>query len=134
MFALTATNREGDLNTQKLLQSRSLPQTVHEYLQRVQAITWNRRIFVARLEDQTDLMPVTGLGPSDASPGDLACILLGCSVPVILREVSMFGSSVAYELVGETYMHGFMDGEAIIDAEREDGQKSYVDFTDFRLV
>ena len=63
-----------------------------------------------------------GLGPQHLQPNDLVCVLLGAEVPFILRElqqdaVTSFpwrfwrNSSRCYELVGECYIHGIMDGE-----------------------
>ncbi|KAL5325717.1 hypothetical protein ACEPPN_006847 [Leptodophora sp. 'Broadleaf-Isolate-01'] len=49
-----------------------------------------------------------GLGPVPAKKGDMICVLYGCSVPVILRKVEKH-----YILVGECYVHGLMDGEAL---------------------
>ncbi|RAH52211.1 HET-domain-containing protein [Aspergillus piperis CBS 112811] len=49
-----------------------------------------------------------GLVPPKTQEGDLVCVLFGCSVPVILRKQ---GSH--YILIGESYVHGIMDGEAI---------------------
>jgi hypothetical protein len=49
-----------------------------------------------------------GLGPIKARQGDHVCILYGCSVPLIFRELKG-----GFSLVGEAYVHGFMDGEAI---------------------
>jgi hypothetical protein len=51
-----------------------------------------------------------GLGPETMRQGDLICLLLGCRVPVILRRQSD-GCCV---LVGECYVHGIMDGEAML--------------------
>ena len=49
-----------------------------------------------------------GLGPTNAQKGDLVCILYGCSVPVILRK---YGKG--HRFVGESYIHGLMDGAAV---------------------
>lgn len=49
-----------------------------------------------------------GLGPTKARKGDLVCILYGCSVPVIIREHGQ-----GHEFVGESYIHGLMDGAAV---------------------
>ena len=49
-----------------------------------------------------------GLGPTNAQKGDLVCILYGCSVPVIIRK---YGQD--YRFVGESYIHGLMDGAAV---------------------
>ncbi|KAF6811522.1 ankyrin and het domain protein [Colletotrichum sojae] len=50
-----------------------------------------------------------GLCPPEAQVGDAICVLFGCSVPVILRETS----DGYVELLGEAYVHGYMDGEAV---------------------
>ncbi len=50
-----------------------------------------------------------GMAPRDTRKGDIVCLLLGCSVPVVLRERIEGG----YELVGEAYVHGIMKGEAM---------------------
>ncbi len=51
-----------------------------------------------------------GLGPAILRKGDLCCVLFGAQVPFILRSV---GEN--YQLVGETYVHGIMKGEAMVD-------------------
>jgi len=70
MSALSMASRDGDLSTPRLLQNKSLPQTVHEYLQRVQAMVWNRRIFAlesatASGTDAIPLLGMVGLGQRD---------------------------------------------------------------------
>jgi hypothetical protein len=50
----------------------------------------------------------SGLAPWDAEIGDQVCVLLGCKFPVVLRPVGGH-----YILVGESYVNGFMDGEAV---------------------
>jgi hypothetical protein len=50
-----------------------------------------------------------GAAPQESQSGDLVCVLFGCSVPVVLRK--RIGGE--YQFVGECYMHGFMDGEAL---------------------
>jgi hypothetical protein len=49
-----------------------------------------------------------GLAPQEAEEGDFVCILLGCSVPVILRKRA-FGQ--LYQCIGEAYVHGMVEGE-----------------------
>ncbi|KAF3005197.1 hypothetical protein E8E13_010776 [Curvularia kusanoi] len=49
-----------------------------------------------------------GLAPPGAQEGDRVAVLLGAKTPFILREVS--GN---YQIVGESYAHGLMNGEAI---------------------
>jgi hypothetical protein len=50
-----------------------------------------------------------GLVPAGTIPGDLVCILLGAQTPFVLRPSE--GPEGRYEVVGECYMHGMMDGE-----------------------
>ncbi|KAJ8124129.1 hypothetical protein ONZ43_g75 [Nemania bipapillata] len=55
-----------------------------------------------------------GLGPPDMKEGDYVCILIGCSVPVILRD-----EGGPMKLIGESYVHGKMEGEAMEDLREE---------------
>ncbi|KAM5511694.1 ankyrin and het domain protein [Fusarium oxysporum f. sp. phaseoli] len=52
-----------------------------------------------------------GLCPPETKDGDFICILYGCSVPVVLRKTQE-GQMI---LIGEAYVHGKMDGEAMED-------------------
>jgi hypothetical protein len=49
-----------------------------------------------------------GLVPVGTKVGDCVCIILGCVTPFIVRE-----ENGQYLLVGESYIHGIMDGEAM---------------------
>ncbi|KAK4158746.1 heterokaryon incompatibility protein-domain-containing protein [Cladorrhinum sp. PSN259] len=49
-----------------------------------------------------------GVGPVRMEKGDIVVVLLGCSVPVLLRKVNG-----GYILIGECFVLGLMDGEAI---------------------
>ena len=49
-----------------------------------------------------------GFVPRIAQEGDVVGILLGCSVPVILR---LYTTSSGFTFVGECYIHGRMEGE-----------------------
>lgn len=49
-----------------------------------------------------------GLGPKGMANGDIICVLMGYRLPVVLRDV---GSG--YQLVGDCYIQGLMDGEAL---------------------
>lgn len=49
------------------------------------------------------------LAPTSALPGDIVCVVFGAIVQYVLRRISGKG----FELVGEAYVHGIMDGEAI---------------------
>ena len=50
-----------------------------------------------------------GLGEPDTRPGDLICIFYGARTPFILRRKE---NDSTYMLIGETYVHGIMYGEA----------------------
>jgi hypothetical protein len=51
-----------------------------------------------------------GLGPLQARPGDLICIVKGAAVPYLFRKYQT-GSDSVYELLGDVYLHGIMYGE-----------------------
>jgi hypothetical protein len=46
----------------------------------------------------------------DLRAGDVVCVLLGGNMPFILRPGAEVGT---YGYVGQAYVHGFMDGEAL---------------------
>ena len=50
-----------------------------------------------------------GVGPETMDEGDLICVLLGLDVPYALRRLT----NGKYILLGEAYLHGYMDGEAL---------------------
>lgn len=50
-----------------------------------------------------------GMTHRQARKGDKICLLLGCSTPVVLRARHEGG----YQVVGDTYIHGIMNGEAL---------------------
>ena len=55
-----------------------------------------------------------GLGPKDIRNGGIVSVLLSGQVPFILRKLED-----AYMLIGESYVHGIMNGEALDDADFE---------------
>jgi hypothetical protein len=76
----------------------------------VKANTFLRRIFIT---DHSYM----GLGPPNLQPGDEIHVLLGGRTPFVLRPVHAIEGPVPfflYMLVGDCYLHGFMDGEAFI--------------------
>ena len=40
--------------------------------------------------------------------GDVICVVFGCSVPLVVRPLEE-----RWQVVGEAYVQGFMDGEAL---------------------
>ncbi len=55
------------------------------------------------------------LGPGIMKAGDIVCVLFGGKMPFCLRPRGDY-----YQLVGECYVHGFMEGEAVRMAERQE--------------
>ena len=87
----------------------------HEFLLRVQSIVWNRRLIL------TQEHSFIGLAPGETQKGDVVAILYGCSVPVILRQISdTKNQEVEYKMIGECYIDGMMDGQAL-DLKDEKG-------------
>jgi hypothetical protein len=87
----------------------------------MQTVVWMRRLML------TEKRKILGLVPDDADKGDYICILFGCSVPVVLRGVKHVPTSTQdkgthYEFVGECYVHGMMDGEAVEAVTAKDYQ------------
>jgi len=62
-----------------------------------------------------------GLAPLDTIEGDRVCVILGCSVPFIVRP-----TADGWIQVGECYVHGLMEGEAM---DMED-----IEIQDIRLI
>jgi hypothetical protein len=50
--------------------------------------------------------------PPQSKVGDILCVPIGGQVPLLLRPRS--GDVELYELIGEAYVHGVMDGMAMI--------------------
>lgn len=70
-----------DLNTSALMAHAETPSTMVTFLRRVQNVIWNRKFLIS---EEHKLL---GLAPSSAKEGDLICVLLGCTIPVLLRQV-----------------------------------------------
>jgi hypothetical protein len=61
------------------------------------------------------------LAPEITVVGDLVTVLLGGSVPFVVREWESESKDKiqTYQLVGDCYVHGCMDGELVQDAKSE---------------
>ncbi|PQE13628.1 heterokaryon incompatibility protein [Rutstroemia sp. NJR-2017a BVV2] len=66
------------------------------------SVHWNLRRMI------TTAAGYVGLGGNVCKTGDVICVIHGCSTPIILR-----GKGNAFQLVGEAYIHGIMNGEAL---------------------
>jgi hypothetical protein len=109
----------GHINTKELLAAEP-PEPTRGYLRRVQAVTWNRVVLEASCKDE-DRKTLVGIGPPMTDIGDIVCILFGCSVPCILRgpEKTTEGEEY-YKFVGEAFIYGEMDGEAVARLSKEE--------------
>lgn len=110
--ALLHVNANGDLNTNEFKNFPDTPATLKMFLERVQNVIWSRKFFLCKAMNGTP--PLYGLAPPKTANGDIICILFGCSVPVVLRKCEPNNAmDDKYTFVGECYVHGMMDGEAL---------------------
>jgi hypothetical protein len=96
---------EDTFNTNDL---KGIPGLPDEFLHRVQQVVWNRTVIRTQTDSVND-QPFIGLAPQGSQRGDIICIFFGCSVPVVLRGQD----NGEFQFVGECYVHGVMDGEAV---------------------
>ena len=80
------------------------------YFSEVKAVCMNRTVVV------TD-RGFYGLAPLLTAPGDVACIIVGVDVPFILRPR---GDAGIFRLLGESYIHGVMEGQVKEMLERKE--------------
>lgn len=121
----------GDVQPHKIRQQlKSVP--MHEFLDRLEAVLWNKRFMT--LETNTNDEEQFGIAPPRAKVGDLICVLLGCSVPVVLRQQNT-DAGTCYQLIGEAYCYNLMEGEALRQyGDLNDEQlKELPECIDFRL-
>lgn len=71
-----------------------------------------------------------GIVAPNTERGDLICILFGGEVPFILRAVE----GGRYRLIGECYVHGIMDGEALDDEIKKTSSEHRNIVQEFMLV
>lgn len=112
LACLQHTNRAGDLDIDDLKRILNISSLAIAFLERVQCVIWGRRVFKTEGKPARNQEPFFGLGPSDLRSGDIVCILFGCSVPIILRNVSGDQNS-PYRFICGSYVYGVMGGEAI---------------------
>ena len=68
------------------------------------------------------------IGPEYAQVGDVVVVLLGCAVPVVLRERNE-GSGGGWGIIGDAYVNGFMDGRAVNEVELGGRSKEIFDIS-----
>ena len=93
---------DGSFDWTRLLETAG--KDMRSYLNVTNGLTRGRAFFSARDGK-------FGLAPRDTCKGDIVCIVLGCRYPIVLRPALSNGKS--YQVVGECYIEGFMNGEAI---------------------
>jgi hypothetical protein len=64
------------------------------------------------------------LVPDFAKVSDTICVFLGAKVPYVIRESSEEGRS--WQLVGETYVHGVMDGVSMLGRMKDASKTEWV--------
>ncbi|KAI2464586.1 hypothetical protein F4781DRAFT_425418 [Annulohypoxylon bovei var. microspora] len=120
----------GHISTKNILEQNSTG-IMCDYIKRVQAVTWNRVVLEATDENNPN-ENLVGIGPPLTELGDLICIIFGCSVPCIIRPWMFVPPSKNndivkrrkpdsdkgehpdyYEFIGEAFIYGKMDGQAI---------------------
>ena len=74
----------------------------------VETVTHNRRLFVTE-------KGYLGIAPATTELGGAVCVLFGSQMPMDLRQ-----EDDHWLFVGQTYIHGIMDGEALegVDVEK----------------
>jgi hypothetical protein len=81
--------------------------TIAEFLQRVQAVIWNRYLI------RTDGGRL-GLVQESAETGDRICILYGCSIPVVLRKFEKTPAQLREEQAEDEIAHEEQKKEAVL--------------------
>lgn len=120
LHAMALADNNGDLPVQEHLKDgiagrRKHSQIVTRFLKRVQGVLWNRK-FIEGVSDSPrskGTEPLFGIGSPETEPGDMICILFGCSVPCILRRSKAGHNDDHFEFVGEACIYGRMDGEGV---------------------
>ncbi|KUJ09479.1 uncharacterized protein LY89DRAFT_741186 [Mollisia scopiformis] len=108
LYCLSHSTGNPDINTKNLIAEYEAESSlVVDFLRRVQSVIWNRKFLVCAKNDWV------GLAPMAAQIYDVVCILYGCSVPVLLRPMPSPMNVEYWSVVGECYVHGIMDGEAV---------------------
>lgn len=131
-MALVGGDANGHFNVPRYLQQQSVrkhPKIIVEYLKRVQAVTWNRKFIESTKVNGSDTL--FGLGPPETEVNDRICILFGCSVPCILRPLRTNAGDAGveyFQFIGEAYIYGKMDGEAVTGLSKVELEQKTRDF------
>ena len=127
---LTQETPNGHMNLKEMLRDEAASGRTmkRQFIERVEAATWERAIIAVDNEESRG-DPLVGLGPKGTQSGDIVCILFGCSVPCILRQQRMDDERPSYRFIGESFVYGKMEGQAL-----EDFESGSEEPTEFRIT
>lgn len=97
------------------LSSTGNAQPYEECLTRVEHYLKGRNFFTTK-------QGYIGLIPEAGKRGDQVCVILGCQSPMLLRRMGS-GNMV---VIGECYIHGLMNGEALLGTPSSKWQNSWI--------
>ncbi|GAW14513.1 hypothetical protein ANO14919_039160 [Xylariales sp. No.14919] len=107
------------ISTTELLHERD-NMAYYEVFRRVQAVVWNRKLIRANLNRPQGKWHPLGLVPEKVENTDSIFIVLGCSVPLVLRKYQPEEDNQPqqdgvekYTVIGECYLDAMMDGRAL---------------------
>lgn len=117
MKCLLLVTDAGDIDTNTILRRCDTATDLRaDYLKRAQAVCFNRDYIVCE-EGNGKIRKLAGIASLDSKVGDVVCILFGCSVPCVLQPFwdARWRESQPeyYKLIGEAFVLGKMDGEAL---------------------
>lgn len=114
-----------------LQELEDIPMEIGDWLQTLSGSCWSNKTLFSSLVDvpaHERSIVITEKGyvgqtvyPRRVKAGDVVCVLLGCSVPMVLRPVANH-----FEVIGDIYLHGIMYGEAM--KALEEGKVQLQDF------
>jgi hypothetical protein len=85
-----------------------LPEEVAAFDNDVSTNTCCKRFFISE-------KGYMGMAPTMAEPGDRIAVLFGGTVPYILRKTEADVAGNTWTFVGDSYVHGIMDGGEVIE-------------------
>lgn len=99
----------GSLRPDDVISLPKAPEMCKLFLSRVKDVMWERRFARVSLHGRKNTF---ALLPADTRKRDIICVLFGSSVPVVLRE-QVSGNEKYFHMVGEAFVCGMMEGEAV---------------------
>ncbi|KAF7936570.1 uncharacterized protein EAE97_007936 [Botrytis byssoidea] len=116
-FERNRTLRIGSHSLEQICKAAPLPKSEFSTDYDFMDISTNEQGFISRFRDTTKWMArrlmttnqgLIGMVSCRARKSDQVWILLGCSIPLILRK---WEDNEGYQVIGECYLHGYMSGE-----------------------